>query len=85
MRRGDSPRDLEPTRNDTTSLETARQGRGSSLLHIPMKFFVSSIVFLGTLLAAALVALGVPGNAEVQMTVQAPPPQVVASLFGLED
>ena len=50
-----------------------------------MKFFVSALVFFGTLLAAALVALGAPGNAEVQMTVQAPPPEVVASLFGLED
>ena len=51
-----------------------------------MKFLVqSAIVFFGTLIAAALVALGEPGNAEVQMAVQAPPPELVASLFGLEN
>lgn len=52
-----------------------------------MKFFVqSAIVLFGTLIAAALVALGEPGNAEVQMTVQAPPPEVVvASLFASDD
>jgi hypothetical protein len=50
-----------------------------------MKFFVqTAIVFFGTLLAAALVALGEPGNAEVQMAVQAPPPETVAVLFGLQ-
>ena len=41
------------------------------------------IVFLGTLLAAALVALGAPGDAAVQMAVQSPPPQLVAGLFGI--
>ena len=48
-----------------------------------MKLFLqSAIVFFGTLVAAALVALGEPGNAEVQMAVQTPPPElVVASLF----
>jgi len=66
-------------------LDTAVQGRGSSCSHIPMKFFVSAIVFFGTLIAAALVALGAPGAAEVQMSVQAPPPEIVASLFGLEN
>ena len=50
-----------------------------------MKLFVqSTVVLLGSLLAAALVALGAPGNAEVEMVVQAPPPEMVASLFGLE-
>jgi hypothetical protein len=50
-----------------------------------MKFFVSAIVVFGTLIAAALVALGAPGAAEVQMSVQAPPPEIVATLFGLEN
>ena len=50
-----------------------------------MKLFVqSAIVFFGTLMAAALVALGAPGNAEVEMAVQTPPPEMVAGLFGLE-
>jgi hypothetical protein len=44
----------------------------------------TAFVFFGTLMAAALVALGEPGKAEVQMAVQAPP-EIVASLFGLED
>ena len=36
-----------------------------------MKLFVqSAIVFFGTLFAAALVTLGAPGNAEVQMASQ---------------
>ena len=50
-----------------------------------MKLFVqSAIVFLGTLLAAALVALGEPGEAEVQIALQAPPADVlVAGLFDL--
>ena len=51
-----------------------------------MKFLVqSAIVFFGTLIAAALVALGAPGNAEVQMASQAQPTLAVASLFGLDD
>jgi len=50
-----------------------------------MKLFLqTAIVFFGTLLAAALVALGEPGNAEVQMAVQAPP-ELVATLFGLQE
>jgi len=44
----------------------------------------SAIVFFGSLLAAALVAFGEPGNAEVQMAMQAPP-EIVASLFPTED
>ena len=47
-------------------------------------FLQSAIVLFGTVLAAALVALGAPGNAEVEMAVQAPPPEMVASLFGIE-
>ena len=48
-----------------------------------MPYFQSALVFLGTLMAAALVALGAPANAEVQMVVQSPP-EVVASLFAVE-
>lgn len=52
-----------------------------------MKLFVqSAMVFFGTLLAAALVALGAPGDAEVQMAVQTPPgAERVVSLLGLDD
>jgi hypothetical protein len=50
-----------------------------------MKLFVqSAIVFFGTLIAAALVALGEPASAEVQMAMQAPPPELVATLFGID-
>jgi hypothetical protein len=51
-----------------------------------MKLLVqSTMVFFGTLLAAALVALGEPASAEVQM-VQAPHADaIVVSLLGLED
>jgi hypothetical protein len=53
-----------------------------------MKLYLQTLlVFLGTLvaavLAAALVALGEPGAAAVQIAVQSPPPQLVAGLFGL--
>jgi hypothetical protein len=52
-----------------------------------MKLFVqSTIVFFGTLLAAALVALGEPATAEVRMIAQAEPAaSTVASLLGLDD
>ncbi|MCD6076904.1 MAG: hypothetical protein K0R89_842 [Ramlibacter sp.] len=51
-----------------------------------MKQFVQSVmVVFGTLLAAALVALGEPATAEVQM-LQAPQADaIVVSLLGLED
>ena len=51
-----------------------------------MKLLVqSTMVFFGTLLAAALVAVGEPASAEVQM-VQAPQTDaIVVSLLGLED
>jgi hypothetical protein len=49
-----------------------------------MKLFLQTvIVFLGTLLAAALVAVGEPGDAAVQMAVHSPPPELVAGLFCL--
>lgn len=49
-----------------------------------MKLFVqTSMIFFGTLLAAALVALGEPGSAEVQM-VQAAPADQLAILLGLD-
>ena len=42
----------------------------------------SLMVFLGTLLAAALVAIGAPGAAEVQIAVQGTPgAEMVASLL----
>ena len=42
----------------------------------------SLVVFVGTLLAAGLVALGAPAEAEVQMAVQgAPSAELVASLL----
>lgn len=47
-------------------------------------FFQSAIVFFGTLLAAALVAFGAPGNAEVEMASQGSSATVVA-LLGLEE
>jgi hypothetical protein len=48
-----------------------------------MKLFLqTAVVFFGTLLAAAVVALGEPANAEVQMAVAPPPPELVATLFG---
>ena len=50
-----------------------------------MKLFVqSSMVFFGTLLAAALVALGQPATAEVQMVQPAATGPVLVSLLGLE-
>jgi hypothetical protein len=49
-----------------------------------MKLFVqSTMIFFGTLLAAALVALGEPATAEVQM-VQSTPSVELVSLLGLE-
>ena len=52
-----------------------------------MKLFIqSAIIFFGTLLAAALVALGEPATAEVQMAVQSTPPaDMVVSLLGLDN
>jgi len=52
-----------------------------------MKLFIqSTMIFFGTLLAAALVALGEPGTAEVRMAQSATPPagEMVATLFGLD-
>jgi hypothetical protein len=52
-----------------------------------MKLFIQyAIVFFGTLIAAALVALGEPAAGEVQMLVQTPPStQMVASLLGFSE
>jgi heme/copper-type cytochrome/quinol oxidase subunit 3 len=52
-----------------------------------MKLFIqSTMIFFGTLLAAALVALGQPAAAEVQMTQAATPPaEMVVSLLGLHN
>ena len=49
-------------------------------------FFQSIVVFFATLLAAALVALGEPGEAEIRM-VQAQPlsDAVLVSLLGLDE
>jgi hypothetical protein len=53
---------------------------------IAMKLFLqSTMIFFGTLLAAALVALGAPGDAEVQMAIQPPAADTVVSLLGLGD
>jgi hypothetical protein len=50
-----------------------------------MKLFVqTSMVFFGTLLAAALVALGEPAAAEVRMVQPGPVDAVLAGLLGLE-
>jgi hypothetical protein len=48
-----------------------------------MKLLVeTSVVFFGTLLAAALMALGAPGHAELEMAHAAPAYEtVLASLF----
>jgi hypothetical protein len=46
----------------------------------------TAMIFFGTLLAAALVALGEPASAEVQMAVQSTPSSaVVVSLLGLDN
>lgn len=45
----------------------------------------SSIVFFGTLLAAALVALGEPASAEVQMANPGPVDAVIVSVWGSHD
>ena len=50
-----------------------------------MNLFVqSAMIFFGTLLAAALVAFGAPGQAELAMAVPTPAGSVV-SLLGLGD
>ena len=52
----------------------------------PMKLFLqTTMIFFGTLLAAALVALGAPGDAEVQMAIQTPAAESVVSVLGLDD
>lgn len=47
-----------------------------------MKLFLqSTIVFFGTLLAAALIALGAPGSAEVHMAQSGPVDTMLVSLL----
>lgn len=51
----------------------------------PMKLFLqTTMIFFGTLIAAALVALGAPGHAEVEMAIQASPAVEIVSLLGLD-
>jgi hypothetical protein len=51
-----------------------------------MNLFVqSAMIFFGTLLAAALVALGAPGEAQVDMALHATAAESVVSLLGLGD
>jgi hypothetical protein len=69
-----------------TFWNSALQRAGSFRAQNPMKLLVqSAMIFFGTLLAAALVALGAPGDAEVQMAAQTPPTASVVSLLGLDD
>ena len=50
-----------------------------------MKLFLqSAVVFFGALAAAALMAMGAPADAEVEMAAQARP-EIVAGLFGSEE
>lgn len=44
----------------------------------------TTMIFFGTLIAAALVALGAPGHAEVEMAAKAPAAEIV-SLLGLDE
>ncbi len=75
-----------PTDGALTSRNNALQGAGSSAPVHTMKIVIqSAMVFFGTLLAAALVALGEPAQAEVQMVVQTPPAEMVVGLLGLSD
>lgn len=76
-----------PTDGAWTIWNTALQGAGSSGPRHTMKLVIqSAMVFFGTLLAAALVALGEPAEAEVQMAAQTPPSaEMVVGLLGLSD
>jgi hypothetical protein len=80
----DSTRRAPPTRSARAGDDAVVQEERALPPPVPMKLFLQTvIVFLGTLLAAALVAVGEPGDAAVQMAVQSPPPELVAGLFGL--
>ena len=68
MLHGSKPTDAGSTIRDT--------------LHIMKLLVQSSMVFFGTLLAAALVALGQPASAEVEM---AQPDAVIVSLLNLAE
>lgn len=80
-------RGSRPTDGALGSWNTALQGAGSFRPTHTMKHVIqSAMVFFGTLLAAALVALGEPAQAEVQMVVQTPPSAgMVVALLGLSD
>jgi hypothetical protein len=66
------------------AVQTAMAFCGASRQGILMKLFVqSTMVFFGTLLAAALVALGQPASAEVQMVAQ--PDTALVALLGLSE
>ena len=73
-----------PTDGGLTFWNTALQGAGSFRPTHSMKHVIqSAMVFFGTLLAAALVALGEPAEAEVQMVQPAATGPVLVSLLGL--
>jgi hypothetical protein len=80
-------RSSKPTGGAITFWNTPERGDAVSSPAISMKLVLqSAIVFFGTLLAAALVALGEPGTAEVQMVVQTPPAaETVVGLLGLDE
>jgi hypothetical protein len=75
-----------PTDMVFTFWNSALQRAGSFRAQPSMKLFVqSTMIFFGTLIAAALVALGAPADAEVQMATQTAPGASVVSLLGLDD
>lgn len=82
----DSVRGLAPTLRRSPARDTALQEEGGPIpaTQAMKPFIQTAMVFAGTLAAATLVALGEPAQAEVQMVVQAPPPEMVAGLFGIE-
>jgi hypothetical protein len=85
MRTVDIAAGAAPTDRARGNGNTGFQARGFSARPHPMKlYFQFALVLVGTLAAAALVTLGAPANAEVQMAVQAAPPEMVASLFAVQ-
>ena len=76
-----------PTAPARASNQTVCQGHAVPAFLPTMKFLLPSLtVFFATLLAAAMVAFGEPGAAEVRMVAaqSAPGGAVVAQLFGDE-
>ena len=82
MLHGSKPTDAGPARCESltlTRLQSLRPEQGKT----PMKLALqSSMVFFGTLLAAALVALGEPASAEVQMAQPGPVDSVLVGFLG---